>query len=145
MKRFRMSLFAILAIPACFVVALLSGSGLGQVQDPPKASPPDARRLVKPTILILDNAGKATANLAAIDSAVSANIAFSDEISWMFGGKQQKGWYLYAPLIRQLLGTEDMPASKGFAVALAHWQQTSGLNPTGVLDEDSLGTMIVKW
>ena len=146
MKRSRINLFAILAsFSALLVVAfLLSNTGHGQSPETSKSLPGDNKRLVKPTILIIDRVGKPTSN-EAILSAAAANLALSNEAVWIFGAKEQHGWYLYAPLIGRMLGTEDGPATKGFALALAHWQQTAGLNPTGVLDEDSLNAMVVKW
>jgi zinc D-Ala-D-Ala carboxypeptidase len=146
MKRSRINLFAILAsVPALLVVAfLLTNTGRGQSPETSKPLPGENKRLVKPTILIIDRVGKPTNN-EAIMSAAAANLSLSNEGVWTFGAKEQHGWYLYAPLIGRLLGTEEGPATKGFALSLARWQQTAGLNPTGVLDEDSLNAMVAKW
>jgi LAS superfamily LD-carboxypeptidase LdcB len=122
----------------------LTSIGRGQSPEPSKPLQSESRRLVKPTILIIDRVGKPTSN-EAILSAAAANLALSNEAVWTFGAKEQHGWYLYAPLIGRMLGTEDGPATKGFALALARWQQTAGLNPTGVLDEDSMNAMVGKW
>lgn len=147
MKRSRINLFAILAaLPGLLTVAfLLSATSQGQSPEAPRAAPADVKRLVKPTILIVDRAGSATVNNEALDSAVTANATLSYQFTWTFGGKEQHGWYLYTPLISRLLGADETTPGKGFAIALARWQQASGLNPTGVLDEDSLNTMIGKW
>ncbi|HJZ82074.1 MAG TPA: D-alanyl-D-alanine carboxypeptidase family protein [Pyrinomonadaceae bacterium] len=148
MKRSRIYFFAVLVgLPLLPAFGLLvSNIGYGQSPDPPKSSATDAKRLVKPTILIIDRAGKPIVNNEALAAAAAANLlTLSNEFAWTFGSKEQHGWFLYAPLIKRLVGADDPPASKGFAVALARWQQTSGLSPTGVLDEESLDTMIGKW
>lgn len=67
------------------------------------------------------------------------------ELEWEFGGKQQRGWYLYVPLIRELIKTNHDPTSDDFAEALARWQKSSGLAATGVLDAKTLFSIISKW
>jgi len=144
MKRIRIKLFGILiALPA--LVTLVSSLGHGQSADPPSSAPIDVKRLVKPTILIIDRAGQPVANNEALATAAAANSILSSEFVWTFGGKEQHGWYLYTPLIDSFLGIDDGPGSNAFALALARWQETNGLKPTGVLDEDSLGAIILKW
>jgi hypothetical protein len=66
-------------------------------------------------------------------------------LSWTFGGKQQRGWYIYVPLIRQLIGTESSPEENEFALALSRWQKSVGLPPSGVLDNATLALMITTW
>jgi zinc D-Ala-D-Ala carboxypeptidase len=146
MKRLIVNIAVVLAVlPALVGGALfLTSTGHGQTPQSPKPSPNEPKRLVKPTIWIIDPGGK-PANNEAILSAAAANLVLSDESVWTFGGKEQHGWYLYTSLISRMLGTEEGPGTKAFALALAHWQQTSGLTPTGVLDEDTLNAMVVKW
>lgn len=67
------------------------------------------------------------------------------DLNWMFGSKQQRGWYLYTPLINRLLDTKHPPDSKGFAAAVARWQKKSGLVPSGELGDETLYKMIVEW
>src|SRR5712691_9918290 len=83
--------------------------------------------------------------LAAFVAAAMRNALLCNELNWTFGGKQQRGWYLYAPLISRLLDMEHGTASNGFALALSWWQEKSGLRPSGVLDEESLYAMISEW
>jgi zinc D-Ala-D-Ala carboxypeptidase len=146
MKRLIANIAAILfVLPASLAGAFfLNSIGHGQSPEPSKPLQTEPRRLVKPTMLIIDRVGKPNSD-EAILSAAAANLALSNEAVWTFGAKEQHGWYLYAPLIGRLLGTVDSPATRRFALALARWQQTAGLNPTGVLDEDSLNAMVVKW
>lgn len=79
------------------------------------------------------------------EEAAARNAVLRNELTWTFGGKQQRGWYLYIPLLSQLLHTEDNPTSPEFASAVSRWQKKSGLRPTGVIDEESLYAMISKW
>src|SRR5947209_3975349 len=43
------------------------------------------------------------------DAATAQNTQLMTNMDWTFGGKSQKGWYLYIPLINQLIGTESSP------------------------------------
>ena len=105
----------------------------GQSPVDPNSGSSDRSR-VKPTILV-----------PAFGPAAARNAALSTELNWTFGSKQQHGWYLYTSLIKRLIDTKGDPASKGFAVALARWQQKAGLPPSGVLDEESLYAMVAQW
>ncbi|MGB8510558.1 MAG: M15 family metallopeptidase, partial [Pyrinomonadaceae bacterium] len=67
------------------------------------------------------------------------------DLGWAFGGKQQRGWYLYTPLLNRLLGTETGADANVFASSLANWQQSAGLAPSGVLDEETLYQIISGW
>jgi D-alanyl-D-alanine carboxypeptidase len=78
-------------------------------------------------------------------AATSRNVLLRNDLVWMFGGKQQHGWYLYTSLIGRLLNTKKDVASIGFAKALATWQKKLGLKSTGVLDDQSLYRMISLW
>jgi zinc D-Ala-D-Ala carboxypeptidase len=104
---------------------------------------------VKPTALIRDRrvetVNPASSVPAPFSAAATSNAQFRTELNWTFGGKQQRGWYLYTPLIGRLLNTDDDVASDGFASALARWQEKSGLPPSGVLDDQSLYSMISVW
>ncbi len=77
--------------------------------------------------------------------AVKRNTLLSTSLTWTFGGKQQRGWYLYAPLIKQTIGTKQDSSTVQFARAVAHWQVKSALKPSGVIDEETLYAMIKTW
>ncbi|HEX8097799.1 MAG TPA: M15 family metallopeptidase, partial [Pyrinomonadaceae bacterium] len=79
------------------------------------------------------------------DAAAAENARLKTELEWNFGGKSQRGWYIYTPLIQWTLGTNKEPDAGGFAQALARWQKSSGINPTGILDRDTLTRMIGFW
>ncbi len=114
---------------------LLWDASLTRGQSPGSAnsSSSDQSR-VRPTVLV-----------PAFGPAAARNAALSTELNWTFGSKQQHGWYFYTALIKRLIDTKDNPPSKGFAVALARWQQKTGLQPNGVLDEESLYAMVAEW
>ena len=78
-------------------------------------------------------------------AAAAANVRLRTDLSWTFGGKPQRGWYLYTQLINQLIKTKYDPASPQFAKAVAHWQEKAGLRPSGILDDESLYAMIKTW
>ncbi len=77
--------------------------------------------------------------------AAKRNALLSRELTWTFGSKQQRGWYIYTPLIKRLINTKEDSASVQFARALFRWQAKSGLKPSGVLDEETLYAMIKTW
>lgn len=108
------------------------------------------RSTVRPTAAIRERRAEPTTaekdfGSSSLGPAAMRNALLSSELNWTFGGKEQRGWYLYTPLISQLLGTTSNPASADFAAALAHWQEKSGLTPSGVLDEESLYSMVTEW
>lgn len=86
---------------------------------------------------------KLTSSMLSAASKRNAQLRY--ELNWMFGRKSQRGWYLYAPLINSLLHTEKDPLSTGFASSVARWQTTTGLTPSGVLDDESFYAMISYW
>lgn len=112
-------------------------SGIGRGQSQTKPSDANANLRVKPTVLATD---RRTLALAASRNAVLRN-----ELTWIFGGKQQHGWYLYLPLISRSLNSPDAPDSPRFAAALARWQAKSGLTADGILEEKTLYAMIAEW
>lgn len=79
------------------------------------------------------------------EQAAAQNAELQNSLNWTFGGKQQRGWYLYIPLIHQLVGTESPADTAQFASALARWQKSVGLPPNGVLDNTTLAMMVTTW
>ena len=82
---------------------------------------------------------------AAFAAAATQNAALRNDLTWTFGGKQQRGWYLYERLIDRTLDAEHDPNTTDFAAAIATWQKRSGLGASGVLDENSLMRMVSQW
>jgi hypothetical protein len=79
------------------------------------------------------------------DTVTRANALLRNDLTWKFGGKSQRGWYLYIPLIKRLINTSHDPASTQFASAVAGWQKKSALKPSGIIDEETLYAMIAAW
>jgi len=83
--------------------------------------------------------------VSAFTSAATENANLRDELAWTFGGKQQRGWYLYDLLIGKTLDTREDILTTDFAEQLAAWQKKRGLQADGVLDEDALMAMVSQW
>ena len=73
------------------------------------------------------------------------NTSFKNNLVWSFGGKQQRGWQLYLPLIAQFIGTDETAESENFSKDLAQWQSLSGLPTHGVLDQETWLKLVEKW
>ena len=82
---------------------------------------------------------------AAFVAAATENTQLRNELSWTFGGKQQRGWYLYDLLISQTLNTANEPGTSNFAAAIASWQRRNRLTADGVLDQDAFMRMVSQW
>ena len=78
-------------------------------------------------------------------AAAARNLSLRQNLSWVFGGKTQRGWYLYHPLICRLIGVKNKANETDFADSLASWQKSVGLPPNGVLDETTLAIFVTKW
>jgi hypothetical protein len=121
----------------------------GRGQSPKPDSRLNAESLVKPTSDVRPKVAAPmmdTAPAAALYAfAASQNGRLSSELNWIFGGKPQRGWYLYSLLISRLIRTERGPTSPAFAEAISQWQTKSGLLANGVLDEDTLYAMVKEW
>src|SRR6185295_3152507 len=85
------------------------------------------------------------ASSSAFAAAATTNVTLRNDLTWTFGGKQQRGWYLYDLLIGKTLDTAHDADSSDFAASLARWQKRSGLSANGVLDENSLMRLISQW
>ncbi|HEX8557807.1 MAG TPA: D-alanyl-D-alanine carboxypeptidase family protein [Pyrinomonadaceae bacterium] len=146
--------FLALAALAAFA-AFVARAGYGQALTDAQAQ---AAGGLKPLALTSERgAGKAVAagvaekapaeeGVASLFAAASErNSLLKYELSWAFGGKQQRGWHLYTPLISRMIEAEGEAAGGGFAAALARWQKSSGLAPSGVLDGETLYRMVSVW
>ena len=133
-------------------VALVARTGYGQAQAEAQAA-----NVVRPLALVgksaATSAGKTAAAGAAekpsaslFAKAAERNAHLKYELSWAFGGKQQRGWHLYTPLISRMLEADGDDTTAGdFASALSRWQKAAGLSPSGVLDGETLGRMVSTW
>jgi LAS superfamily LD-carboxypeptidase LdcB len=82
---------------------------------------------------------------AAFATAASTNVTLRNDLAWTFGGKQQRGWYLYDLLIGKTLDVKHDPFTSDFAASLASWQKRRGIVADGILDEDALMAMVSQW
>ena len=82
---------------------------------------------------------------SSLTAAAAENSALRNEVNWTFGGKPQRGWYLYDLLIGRTLKTDDNFNTGDFADSLASWQKKRGLRASGVMDEPSLMAMVSYW
>ena len=87
----------------------------------------------------------ASVEASFVQAAAERNGVLKGELRWTFGGKQQRGWVIYVPLIQRLIDTDEAATTSGFAARLARWQKSVGLAGSGVLDEGALMRMISTW
>ena len=136
MKSIKFHIFLI--VVACAVVMAVV-NGRSQSERP-------ARAQVKPAVRIAERSSSAEANRSAsLSEAAVKNAALRNDLAWTFGGKEQRGWYLYDLLIARTLKTDHDPDTNDFANALTSWQKKTRLALTGVLDEDALMAMVSQW
>jgi len=101
---------------------------------------------VKPVVLISERATDAGASRStAFTAAAASNATLRNELTWTFGGKQQRGWYLYDLLINKTLDSQNDTITDDFASTLATWQKKRGLSSDGVLNENSLMAFVSQW
>ena len=96
-------------------------------------------------VIVAASGGQGKHQDKAGPEAARKNAMLRNELVWTFGGKPQRGWYLYEQLIKQLINTKQNPASVQFSLALGRWQEKSGLQRSGILDEETLYAMIKVW
>src|SRR5688572_21241041 len=96
------------------------------------------------TVKMTDRPRPAETN-PAFNAASAQNVTLRNEVTWTFGGKQQRGWHLYDLLIGKTVNAEHDPLSSAFAASLSKWQKKSGLNSNGVLDQNTLMAMVSQW
>ena len=77
--------------------------------------------------------------------AATTNVSLRNDLTWTFGGKQQRGWYLYDLLIGKTLNTTHDPTTSDFAAAVASWQRRSRTTADGILDQDTLMALVSQW
>jgi zinc D-Ala-D-Ala carboxypeptidase len=82
---------------------------------------------------------------SALPTAAAENALLRNDLSWTFGGKPQRGWYLYDLLIGKTLNVDPDSITDNLSSTLAKWQKRKGLSPNGVLDERSLMAMVSQW
>ena len=140
MKKLSVHIFLIVGVLAV-IVSVVSFVAFGSGAQGPRAN---KKPLVKPASRV-ERVENATTKSSAVTAAAAQNAILRDELGWTFGGKQQRGWYLYDLLIGKTLSTHDETISNDFAEALTGWQKKRGLRADGVLDEDALMALVSLW
>src|SRR6266850_4263999 len=128
------------------IVSFQARTGRGQSQSQKNDSQnPKSESLVKPTVLATDRAATKDALISPFGAAAAENVTLRNELIWTFGSKQQHGWYLYDLLIGQTLNVTPVSSTPDFAIGVSSWQKQKGLNPNGVLDENSWMALVSQW
>ena len=141
-KKTHLAVFAAALAALVFALTLISRASYGQPQAEEKAA---ATPALKPLALVEKRTAEVKKDTSLFADAATRNTVLKYDLSWAFGGKQQRGWYLYTPLISRLLGAEDEAAGSDFAASLSRWQTGAGLRPSGVLDDETLYRMVSTW
>lgn len=84
----------------------------------------------------------ASPTTSSTSAAIANNITASTELKWLFGGKQQRGWAIYIPLILETVGARRDLDGNEFVEAVIRWQSDRGLRATGVVDHETWPEMI---
>jgi D-alanyl-D-alanine carboxypeptidase len=145
-KKTQFAVFAVALVALIGVLMLVSRTGYGRSQADDKAAA--ATPVLKPMALVEKRTAVAAAEKkdpSLFAEAAARNTVLKYELSWAFGGKQQRGWYLYTPLIARMLETEGEAAGPDFASSLSRWQTGAGLKASGVLDDETLYRMVSTW
>ena len=140
-KKDLLALLAALAVLLGIAIASLPSYSQGKstAANQPQAAK-DQNQSGSKSVTPKEPQGPLSVNSTASPAFVSAalqNATLRTNLDWVFGGKQQHGWYLYTPLICGMIGTEKDPATEDFAQALSRWQQAAGLVPSGILDTET--------
>ncbi|MGQ0762617.1 MAG: D-alanyl-D-alanine carboxypeptidase family protein [Acidobacteriota bacterium] len=146
--RFRIvHVFTVIGVGAIIVsVATLSSRGQSPAAKTDQQSP-KIESLVKPTVLTTE---RSTANASAVTiapfaDAAAQNSSLRNDLTWSFGKKGQRGWYLYDLLISETFNISHNFSSVDFAATIAGWQKQKGLSASGMLDEDSWMALVMQW
>lgn len=86
-----------------------------------------------------------TSSASSFATAATTNVTLRNELAWTFGGKEQRGWYLYDLLIGKTLKSKHDPTTSDFAASIASWQKRRGIRADGILDQDALMAMVSQW
>jgi hypothetical protein len=156
-NKVHIAVFAAVVFALATLAALAARTGYGQSQSKGQTAEPAVLvegNHLRPTAVVRERRANEVSNPSAsseesgasvFGAAAARNTALRYELSWAFGGKQQRGWYLYAPLISRTIETENDSATGDFASALSRWQRGAGLDPNGVLDDETLYRMVSQW
>ena len=137
-------IFCLVLCAVVFSFGLIKLSAYGQNRTEPivKNSTPVNKEIINQKTVVVKSSVSAPTNLTV---NVTENARLKDSLVWTFGGKAQRGWYLYVSLIQQTIGTEAGAETLEFAQAVAAWQSKSNLKPTGIIDSETLSQFVKLW
>ncbi len=84
-------------------------------------------------------------NVKDFTKAAVQNKNLQYSLTWTFGRKAQKGWYLYVPLIQHTLNTDAEPQAPEFAEKIYEWQVKNSLKADGILNRETLFSFVSYW
>ena len=91
------------------------------------------------------SAPSSTSNTSSLATAATTNVTLRNELAWTFGGKQQRGWYLFDLLIGKTLNSShDQPLATSLLPSRPG-KKDAASEPDGILDEDALMAMVSQW
>ena len=152
MKSHRFSITSIIAILIVgLIVVAVRSEGAGkrvQAQAERKSATEAAQAssaiTLSAPVKVAPKATSGASAFSAFAAAVTRNTELQNNLEWAFGGKSQRGWALYTPLIANLIGCENDVAGE-LAMHVSAWQQVNGVASTGVLDGDTWSRMVTTF
>jgi hypothetical protein len=148
-KRVHIVVFCVALAALVALAASVARTGRGQSKAVAQSPSGASTEALQPTAATRERRAASPAATSAdaslFGAAATRNSSLMLDLDWTFGGKQQRGWYIYTPLISRLIGTDKEATTGDFASALSRWQKTTGLQPSGVLDDTTLFQMVSAW
>jgi D-alanyl-D-alanine carboxypeptidase len=134
------------------VVFKSSGSGRQRQNRPEQASSNEPQAGARGDVVRLSAPAKPAAGAgfkggssSTFEAASNANMQLQTGLGWNFGGRLQRGWGLYTPLISHLIGAGADATTNEFAMRLSLWQKENNLEPTGLLDTETWAQMVARF
>jgi len=143
------SVIAILIVGLIVVAVRSEGAGKrvqAQAQPKPSGEATQASSVesLPASAKVAPKATSSASEFSAFALAATRNAELQNNLGWAFGGKSQRGWALYTPLIANLVGCKDDVAGE-LAMRVSAWQQVNGVASTGVLDGDTWSRMVTTF
>jgi hypothetical protein len=144
MKSHKAALFGAIALVASVLVVIGAQNKPERTAANSSVTVPESRDIVRLSAASKPAPGAASSDSApaSINGAAARNVQLETDLAWVFGGKQQRGWGIYTPLIANEIGADAEPASSQFASQLSLWESAHRIAPSGVLDGDTWSHMI---
>ena len=135
--------FLLIGLVASFVARVSRGQSATAKAAP--AQIPTAASTLQRTVSLNASPAAREAASSLFTDAAAENTLLRNDLSWAFGGKSQRGWYLYDLLIGRTFNLASDASAAEFANSVAAWQKQKGLPVNGLVDEQSLKGLISQW